>query len=177
MVQIPQSYLEHIQSKLIEVRNAIPEINRYVGIAKRVEREYMHLACNGKHEIKGLDSGIATKICSWRDELRPMYLAAIERSKKQLEQQLDAVEKSEKERMLKEKIALQQVVIGLQGLQNRQQEWKEINNSINNLSYSLQNSAMQTQQMMQYMPVYQPFQPASIGSTGRINCITNKDRS
>ena len=169
LVQIPESYITHILSKYQEIQNAIPEMNRYIEFAKRTEREYLHLACNGTHEIKGLDNKTATKICNWRNELQPMYLAAIERSKKQMEQQLHAVEKAENERMLKEKIAQQQAVIENQ---QRQQAWSEINNSLNNLSNSLQNSAMRTQQMMQSMPVYQPYQPAPIGSSGRINCIT-----
>lgn len=172
LVQIPQSYITHILSKYQEIQNAISEMNRYIEFAKRTEREYMHLACNGTHEIEGLDNKTATKICNWRNELQPMYLAAIERSKKQMEQQLRAVEKAENERMLKEKIAQQQAAIEQQ---QRQQAWSEINNSLNNLSNSLQNSAMQTQQMMQSMPVYQPYQPyqpAPIGSSGRINCIT-----
>jgi len=169
LVQIPQSYITHILSKYQEIQNAIPEMNRYIEFAKRTEREYMHLACNGTHEIDGLDNKTATKICNWRNELQPMYLAAIERSKKQMEQQLQAVEKAENERMLKEKIAQQQAAIEQQ---QRQQAWSEINNSLNNLSNSLQNSAMQTQQMMQSMPVYQPYQPAPISSSGRINCIT-----
>jgi len=169
LVQIPESYITHILSKYQEIQNAIPEMNRYIEFAKRTEREYMHLACNGTHEIEGLDNKTATKICNWRNELQPMYLAAIERAKKQMEQQLHAVEKAENERMQKEKIAQQQAAIEQQ---QRQQAWNEINNSLNNLSNSLQNSAMRTQQMMQSMPVYQPQPIQPIGSSGRINCIT-----
>ena len=98
--------------------------------------------------------------------MQPMYQAAIENAKKQLEQRLQSVEKAENERALKQKIAQQQRTIEQQ---RNQQAMSEITNSLNSLSNSLRSSAAQTQQFIQPMPVYQP---APLGSSGRINCIT-----
>jgi len=166
LVHIPKSYTDHIEAKRHEIHSAIPEINKYLELVKKTEREYLHLACNGKHKIKGLDNKTATKICTWRKELQPMYQAAIENSKKLLEQRLHIVEKAENERMLKKQIAQQQRTIEQQ---RNQQAMSKITNSLNDLSSSLRNSAAQTQQFIQPMPIYQP---APLGSSGRINCIT-----
>ena len=166
LVQIPKSYTDHIEAKRQEIYNAIPQINKHLEFVKRTEREYLYLACNGQHKIKGLDKKTATKICNWRNEMQPMYQAAIENSKKQLEQLLQSVEKAENERVLKQKIAQQQRTIEQQ---RNQQSMSEITNSLNSLSNSLRSSAAQTQQFMQPMPIYQP---APLGSSDRINCIT-----
>jgi len=166
LVQIPKSYTDHIETKRQEIYNAIPQINNAIDHVKKIEREYLYLACNGKHKINGLDIKIATKICNWRKEMQPMYQAAIENAKKQLEQRLQSVEKAENERALKQKIAQQQRTIEQQ---RNQQAMSEITNSLNSLSNSLRSSAAQTQQFIQPMPVYQP---APLGSSGRINCIT-----
>lgn len=166
LVQIPKTYIDHIEAKRQEIYNAIAESNKHLEFVKRTEREYLNLACNGNHKIEGLDNSTATKVCNWRNDLQPMYQAAIENSKKQLEERLQIVEKSENERMLKQQIAQQQGVIEQQ---RNQQAMSEITNNLNNLSNSLRNSAAQTQQFIHPMPVYQP---ALIGSSGRINCIT-----
>lgn len=41
--------------------------------ARQIEREYLYLACNGKHTIDGLEVEIATKICSWRSQFKAPY--------------------------------------------------------------------------------------------------------
>jgi hypothetical protein len=166
LVQIPKSYTDHMEAKRQEVYQAIPKINQFIEAAKRTEREYLHFACNGNYKIEGLDNSTATKICRWRNDLQPMYQAAIENSKKQLQERLEIVKKAENERVLKQQIAQQQRVIEQQ---RNQQAMNEITNSLNNLSNSLRNSAMQTQQFIQPMPIYQP---APLGASGRINCIT-----
>ena len=166
LVHIPKSYTDHIEAKRQEVYQAISKINQFIENVKRTEREYLHFACNGNYKIEGLDINTATKVCNWRNELQPMYQAAIENSKKQLQERLEIVEKAENERALKQQIAQQQRVIEQQ---RNQQSMNEITNSLNNLSNSLRSSAMQTQQFIQPMPIYQP---APLGSSGRINCIT-----
>ncbi len=166
LVHIPKSYTDHIEAKRQEIYQAIPRINQFIENAKRTEREYLHFACNDDYKVEGLDSITATKVCNWRNDLQPMYQAAIENSKRQLQERLEIVEKAESERALKQQIAQQQRVIEQQ---RNQQAMNEITNSLNNLSNSLRNSAMQTQQFIQPMPIYQP---APLGSSGRINCIT-----
>ncbi|MBV5339018.1 MAG: hypothetical protein J0665_05585 [Deltaproteobacteria bacterium] len=166
LVEIPKSYLDHIEAKRQEVYQAIPRINQFIENVKRTEREYLHFACNGSYKIEGLDSSTANKVCSWRNDLQPMYQAAIENSKKQLEERLKIVEKAENERMYKQQIAQQQRVIEQQ---RNQQDANEIINGLNNLSNSLRNSATQTQQFIQPLPIYQP---TPSGSSGRINCIS-----
>ncbi len=165
MVEIPKTYTDHLLAKLHEVTNAIPKINQALDYAKKIEREYLHLACNGKHKIEGLSRETATKACRWRDELQPLYAAALEKYKLLMEQRLQKVKDAEEKRRLQQQIAQQQQLID----QRKKQAFTE---SLNNFSSSI---AAQNRQMMQPKSRYQPSwsQPQPSQS---INCIRLNDR-
>lgn len=75
-VELPKEYTSDVEAKYIETQSAQAEISIKIDLAKRIEKEYLYLACNGKHEISGLDNRIATKICTWRDQFQEPFRAA-----------------------------------------------------------------------------------------------------
>jgi hypothetical protein len=75
-VDLPKEYTANLERQYTEIQNAQAEISTKVDLAKKMEREYLYLACNGKHEIPGLDKRISTKICTWRDQFQEPFRAA-----------------------------------------------------------------------------------------------------
>lgn len=117
-ITIPTAYTDHMRSKYQEISNAISRAHTSIERVKQVEREYLFKACNGKSGIRGLDSAIYTKICTWRDQFREPHAIASDKYQKQLasmKQQAVAVE----HQIAQQRQMLQQ--------QQEQQAWKETN--------------------------------------------------
>lgn len=75
-VRLPAEYLSHMHEKFDEIDRTINKALAAHGRAQQLEREYLHMACSGKHVIKGLDSATATQTCNWRDKFAEAYAQA-----------------------------------------------------------------------------------------------------
>lgn len=103
-VELPKEYTADLERKYIETRNAQADISTKVDLAKKMEREYLYLACNGKHEISGLDKRISTKICTWRDQFQEPFKAAQKQYMDNLERARDQARSQEDQRRAQEQL-------------------------------------------------------------------------
>lgn len=163
-VVIPQEYVNHLLSKVAETQEAIAITNVSVQKAQQMEREYLYMACNGKHTIKGLDNATATMICTWRDQFKQPYEKALANYQRQMEQQRQqaAVQEQQlaQQRMHQAQLAQQQAIAN-------QQAWQSINNTLQNTTNQIN---QQTQSMMNFqVPQVQPISPPG---RNRVICST-----
>lgn len=103
-VELPKEYTTNLERKYAEIQNAQAEISTKVDLAKRMEREYLYLACNGKHEIPGLDKRTSTKICTWRDQFQEPFRAAQKQYMDNLERTRDQARSQEDQRRAQEQL-------------------------------------------------------------------------
>lgn len=161
---IPQEYVNHLSSKVAEIQEALAIANVSVQKAQQMEREYLYMACNGKHTIKGLDNATATQICTWRDQFKEPYEKALANYQQQLEQLRDLVAVQEQQlaqqRMHQAQLAQQQAIAN-------QQSWQSINNTLQN---TINQINQQTQSLMNFQaPQVQPISPPG---RNRVICNT-----
>lgn len=164
---IPQEYVNHLLSQIAEIQQAITVANVSVQKAQQMEREYLYMACNGKHTIKGLDNTTATKICTWRDQFKEPYERALANYQQQVEkhrQQASAREQQLiQQRMYQAQLAQQQAIAN-------QQAWQNINNSLQSTANQINQINQQTQNFMNFQaPQVQPITPSG---GNRVICST-----
>jgi hypothetical protein len=75
-VVLPPDYAAAFLQKANAVYAALPIAKANLERARQMEREYLYLACNGKHTIDGLDATEATRICTWRAQFEPRLNSA-----------------------------------------------------------------------------------------------------
>jgi hypothetical protein len=76
LVELPDEYISMMVDKYDEVKLTSRRALEVRKKAKQMEREYLHLACNDKHEISGLEKEVYNKICTWREQFKePFELA------------------------------------------------------------------------------------------------------
>lgn len=151
---IPQEYVNHLLSKVAETQESIGIANASVQKAQQMEREYLYMACNGRHTIKGLDNATATKICTWRNQFKEPYEKALAHYQQQMEQQRQQAALQEQQlaqqRMYQAQLAQQQAIAN-------QQAWQSINNTLQNTANQIN---QQTQSLMNFqVPQVQPISP------------------
>jgi flagellar biosynthesis GTPase FlhF len=183
-VTAPDEYVNHLREKLAEVTSAVSTVN--VESARKMEREYLYFACNGKHSISGLDKNISSKICTWRDQFKTPYKNAENKFKQELERLQQKAELAEEQKrsqeqqqaryrqLAEERQAAQQQLAAQQEALNRrqeQQEMRELGNAIGQWGQQMQFAGQQMLQsvQMQRAPQLMPFEP--LGGN-RINCVT-----
>jgi len=110
-VQLPQEYTTDSEAKYIETQSAQAEISTKLDQAKRIEREYLYLACNGKHRISSLDKSISTKICTWRDQFQEPFKAAQKQYLENLERRRDQARSQEDQRRTQEQLEYQRRLV------------------------------------------------------------------
>ena len=144
----PQQYIDRILGKIEEIRQAQGKANISFQRAQQIEREYLHMACNGKHSIKGLDEVTARRICTWRDQFKEPYQQSMTKYTQQLElQRLQAVAQ---EQQLAQQSVYQQQAAQQQQTQ-QQQNAQALNSALQNVSKQLQ---QQTQNLLQQSQQY-----------------------
>ena len=161
---IPQEYVNHLLSKVAETQESIGIANASVQKAQQMEREYLYMACNGRHTIKGLDNATATKICTWRNQFKEPYEKALAHYQQQMEQQRQQAALQEQQlaqqRMYQAQLAQQQAIAN-------QQAWQSINNTLQNTANQIN---QQTQSLMNFqVPQVQPISPPG---RNRVICST-----
>lgn len=136
LVVIPQEYINHLQSKIMEIQEAIAIASISVQKAQQMEREYLYMACNGKHSIKGLDHETATKICTWRDKFKNSYAAASANYQIRLENMKQQAATDEQQLQIQQQIRFQQeraqAEANAKALEDLGQSFKEAGENIRN---------------------------------------------
>lgn len=136
LVAIPEEYINHLLSKILEIEEAITIANISVQKAQQMEREYLYMACNGKHSIKGLDHETATKICTWRDKFNDSYAAASANYQIRLENMKQQAAIDELQLQIQQQIRFQQerdrAEANAKALKDLGQSFKEAGESIRN---------------------------------------------
>lgn len=75
-VVLPPAYAATFTQRANAIHAVLPVAKANLERARQMEREYLYLACNGRHTIDGLDADAATKICTWRAKFEPRVNAA-----------------------------------------------------------------------------------------------------
>lgn len=78
-VVLPEEYTANTLKKYQEIIITQPEMSRNIEKAKQLEREYLHMACNGKHRIENIDRSTSNKICTWRNQFQEPFKIAQEK--------------------------------------------------------------------------------------------------
>lgn len=107
-VVLPQEYISIITAKYKEAENAISQASKKIERAKMIEKEYFHLACNGKHEIRGLEKEVATKICTWREQFHEPFEVAQKQYSDYLEKINKEARSQEEQRRIQEQLEYQE---------------------------------------------------------------------
>lgn len=166
-VSLPEEYLALVNKKYNEVTLAYREASSKIESARRMEREYLHMACSGNYKIDGLNVEISSKICSWRSQFQEPFNDALAKYNLMLEEQKRTAQSIEQQQKYQEQIALQQRIIDQQ---RSQQAFQDSMNALSDLGKQMQNSGMQ---MQQYFLNQSPPQvaPLSLPGSNQVNCV------
>lgn len=168
-VALPKEYLAIVNSKYNEVTLAHRDASSKVENARRMEREYLHMACSGDgdYKIDGVNTDISSKICSWRSQFKEPFNVALEKYNAKLVEMKQTAQGIEQQRLYQEQIALQQRIIDQQ---KSQQEFRDSMNALSEIGKQMQNSGMQMQQyfLNQSSPQVAPL---SLPRSNQINCV------
>lgn len=168
LVTLPVEYRSHLEEKYKAVLNAQKTANADIERVRQMEREYLYMACNGKHTIAGLDKEISTKICTWRDQFKAPYEKALAKYTQDIEQLKQQAEATKNQRKAQQQVALQQQQI------EQQQSQRALQESINTLGQMGQQTQNSGQQMMQAVMSQPPPQLIPMTPLGgnQVNCVT-----
>lgn len=178
---IPQEYVNHLVSKGAEIQEAVASANASAQRAQQMEREYLYMACNGKHSIKGLDNATATEICTWRDRFKEPYEKALANYQKQMEQQRQQAAAQEQQLAQQRQLAavqgqqlaqqqMYQAQLAQQQAAANQQAWQNTTNALQN---TVNQITQQTQSLINsQVPQVQPISPSG-GDRVICNTLSN----
>jgi hypothetical protein len=166
-VSLPEEYLSIVNRKYHEVTLAYREASSKIESARKMEREYLHMACDGGYEFDGVDLEISSKICTWRNQFKEPFNDALAKYNIELEDQKRTAQSIEQQQKYQEQIALQQSIIDQQ---RSQQAFQESMNALSDLGKQMQNSGMQMQQYFLNQPPPQ-VAPLSLPGSNQINCV------
>jgi hypothetical protein len=141
MVVLPTEYFNHLSEKLKAVQVALAAGQIKLERAKQIEREYLHMACNGKHKIDGLEEATATKVCNWRDKFKPAYEKSLAKYTSEMEQLRKRAEVAEQQRLAQQQINVQQRQLQQQ---QAQQQLQSFSNALAQFGQQMQNAGQQS---------------------------------
>ena len=126
-VVLPTEYTSHIYEKYQSALKTQAMVNSSIERARQIEREYLHMACNGTHTINGLNKKTSTKICTWRDQYKAPYQEALKKYTEILGQMKQKADDIKRELTIKQQEALerykaQEVIRQQEALDQDQQE-------------------------------------------------------
>lgn len=171
-VRLPADYFNQLSEKLMAAQNAPAAANAGVERARQMEREYLYMACNGKHTITGLAKETATKICTWRDQFKAQYEAALAQSTRDLETQKQKAATVERQRAAQQQNATQQARLQQQ---QSQQELQQAVNAFSQLGQQMQSAGQQmlNSTMSQPTPQVTPFAPFAPLGGNQVRCVNS----
>ena len=168
-VILPAEYINHLNEKLKAAHNAQAKAQASVERARQMEREYLYMACNGKHTINGLDKETATKICTWRDQFKDPYEKSLAKYKQDIEQLKQTADAAEQQRLTQQQIAAQQTRLQQQ---QSQQELQQSVNAIGQIGQQMRSSGQQMLNGVINQPTPQVnFAPFTPQGSNQIRCI------
>lgn len=170
-VTLPTEYVSNLTDKLGRIKNLMSSTQSNVDFARQMEREYLYMACNGRHVIDGLDSNTATKICSWRSQFKELYEKSLEKYTQNMEQLKKQAETAAQQRLAQQQLDVQQRQLQQQ---QTQQELQQIANALGQFGQQMQSSG----QNMLNGAVNQPtpqvnFSPLIPQGKNRITCFNS----
>lgn len=164
-VILPKEYLDHINEEYRAVDNIQATAFGKLEPARQMEREYLYMACNGKHTIDGLDKEVYTKICNWRSQFKVPYENALAKYTQQMKQFAEAAERKRTEQ---KQVAQRQKRETQEGL-------LQLFNGIGQIGQQMQNSSQQMLQNTTTQPFTQvrPFTPFTPAGDNHIGCVNS----
>lgn len=160
-VSLPPEYIKHLEGKLAAAKAAEQTVNQGLEAARRMEREYLYMACNGKYKIDGLDKDIATKICNWREQFRPAFEQAAEKAKQQMDELKRKGEAAQQATQRQQRITQEE-----QRMQ--QQELQQMANGFAQIGQQMNAAGQQTLQNVTSMPAPQVWTPQG---SSQVRCV------
>ena len=169
-VVLPPEYTNELGGKIKSVQDALASAQSNLERVRQMEREYLYLACNGKHSIDGLDNQMATKICTWRGQFKAPYEKALAKYTSDMDALKQKAEAATQQRLAQQQIDAQQT--RLQQQQNQLQV-QQITNALNQLGLQMQNSSQQMLNNTINQPTPQVnFTPFTAPGGNSIRCVT-----
>ena len=168
-VILPAEYVNDLIGKLKSTQDALTTAQSNIERARQIEREYLYLACNGKHVIDGLDSQVATKICNWRSQFKDPYEKSLAKYTSDMEALKRKAESANQQRVAQQQLDLQQ-----RRLQQQQSqiEVQQLNNALTQFGQQMQNTSQQMLSSVISQPAPQVnFAPFTSPSSNQIRCI------
>ena len=117
LVKLPKEYVSMVDKKYQELLEFNSRVSNELEKAKRMEKEYLYLACNGKHEISGLEKGVSNKICTWREQFKEPFELAQKKYNESLEKSLERMQTEARTQQEQQRIQQEQ-----QRIQNQQNQ-------------------------------------------------------
>lgn len=169
-VVLPPEYTNELSGKIKSVQDALAPAQSNLERVRQMEREYLYLACNGKHSIDGLDNQIATKICTWRGQFKAPYEKALAKYTSDMEGLKQKAEAATQQRLAQQQIDVQQKRLQQQ---QTQLEVQQITNALNQFGLQMQNSNQQMLNNVINQPAPQVnFTPFTAPGGNSIRCVT-----
>ena len=168
-VILPVEYVNDLIGKLKSTQDALTTAQSNIERARQIEREYLYLACNGKHVIDGLDSHVATKICNWRSQFKDPYEKSLAKYTNDMEAQKRKVESANQQHIAHQQLDLQQTRLQQQ---QSQIEVQQLNNALTQFGQQMQNTSQQMLSSVMSQPAPQVnFTPFTSSGSDQIRCI------
>lgn len=170
-VVLPAEYINSLSEKLKATQNALTAAQGNIERARQMEREYLYMACNGKHTIDGLSNETATKICNWRNQFKDPYEKSLAKYAQDMEQLKQKAEVAEQQRLTQGQIDVQQRRLQQQ---QSQQDLQQFANALGQFGQQMQNSGQQMLNNVMNQPTPQvnftPFTPAG---GNQVRCVNS----
>lgn len=169
-VTLPAEYVNKLIETLKSTQDALTGAHSNLERARQIEREYLYLACNGKHTIDGLEVEIATKICSWRSQFKAPYEKSLAKYTSDMESQRLRAEAAAQQRLAQQQTDLQQRRLQQQ---QSQAEIQQLANALGQFGQQMQNSGQQMLNNARNQPTPQVnFAPFTAQGNNSVRCVT-----
>lgn len=168
-VVLPPEYLNTLNEKLQATQNALPAAQVQIERARQMEREYLYMACNGKHSIVGLDDATATKICNWRGQFKEPFEKALSKYAQDMEQLKQRAEVAKQQLLAQQQLDVQQRQLQQQQLQQGLQQFA---NTLAQFGNQMQNTGQQMLNNAMSQPAPQVnFAPFTPSGSNHVSCV------
>lgn len=165
-VVLPPEYVNDLVGKLKGVQDAAVQAQANIERARQMEREYLYMACSGKHAIDGLDNDTATKICGWRGQFRGPYEKALAKYTGDMDQRRKQAESVAQQRLAQQQVDNQQ-------RQFQQQQMQQLANLLSQIGQQARDSGQQMLNSVMNQPTPQVnFAPFSPSGGNQARCVT-----
>lgn len=174
LVVLPAEYVNNLSGKLKSVQIALTASQVKLERTKQMEREYLYMACNGKHIIDGLDNATATKICNWRSQFKDAYDKSFAKYTTDMEQLRKRAEATAQQRLAQQQVDVQQRRLQQQ---QSQQELQEFSNALGQFGQQMRNAGQQSLNSVKLPSPQVDFSPFKPSSGTVVTCTKITDSS